>query len=49
MVCDVNVCNFADDTTPFVCAQKLENVMMSLEEYSEISIYWFELRRIKHR
>ena len=49
MVYDENVCNFADDTTPFVCDQKLKNVLMSLEEYSKISIYWFELRRIKHR
>ena len=34
----VNVCNFADDTTPFVCDLNLEVVLTQLEECSELVI-----------
>ena len=38
----VNVCNFADDTTPFVCKLNLEVVLTQLEECSELVIAWFQ-------
>ena len=38
--CDI--CNFADDTTPFVCDKDLEFVISQLEEYSQVAINWFE-------
>ena len=37
-----NVCNFADDTTPYVCNKNLEFVLLKLEEQSNIAINWFE-------
>ena len=33
-----NVCNFADDTTPYVCNENLEFVLLKLEEQSNIAI-----------
>ena len=42
-----DVCNFADDTTPFFCDFDLETVINKLEEYSEISITWFETNFMK--
>ena len=43
----VNVCNFADDTTPFVCELNLEVVLTQLEEYSEFVIAWFQNNYMK--
>ena len=37
----VNVCNFVDDTTPFVCDLNLEIVLTQLEECSELVMAWF--------
>ena len=28
---DINICNFADDTTPFICDETLERVLDKLE------------------
>ena len=38
--CDV--CNFADDTTPYVCDKNLEFALTKLENHSDIAINWFE-------
>ena len=38
--CDI--CNFADDTTPYVCSKNLD-----LEQHSNIAIKWFEKNYIK--
>ena len=35
---DCNVCNFADDTTPFVCNKNLDFVLNELERNSNIAI-----------
>ena len=43
----VNVCNFADDTTPFVCDLNLEVVLTQLEECSELVIAWFQNNYMK--
>ena len=42
-----NVCNFADDTTPYVCNKNLEFVPLKLEEQSNIAINWFENNYMK--
>ena len=44
---DANICNFADDTTPFVCDLNLKTVMETLESHSEIAITWFECNYMK--
>ena len=38
----MNVFNFADDRTPFVCDLNLEVVLTQLEEGSELVIAWFQ-------
>ena len=43
--CDI--CNFADDTTPFVCDKDLEFVISQLEEHSQVAINWFENNYMK--
>ena len=43
--CDV--CNFADDTTPYVCSKNLEFVLTKLEEHFNIAIEWFENNNLK--
>ena len=42
-----DVCNFADDTTPYVCNKNLEYVLTKLEEHSDIAIKWFENNYMK--
>ena len=42
-----NVCNFADDTTPFVCDLNLEVVLTQIEESSELMIAWFQNNYMK--
>ena len=43
----MNVCNFADDTTPFVCSLNLEVVLTQLEECSELVIAGFQNNYMK--
>ena len=43
--CDV--CNFADDTTPYVYNKKFAFVLAKLEENSNIARKWFENNYIK--
>ena len=40
---DVEVCNFADDTTPFVCDLDLDTALTKLEENSAIALTWFQV------
>ena len=39
---EINVCNFADDTTPFVCHKYLEELVKNFERNTELAIHWFE-------
>ena len=34
------ICNFADDTTPYVCDSNLKLVLETLEHSSELAIVW---------
>ena len=45
LTCDI--CNFADDTTPYVCNSSLEYVLEKLEEYSALAMDWFEIFEMK--
>ena len=44
---DIDICNFADDTTPYVCGQNLEHVLSKLEHNSELAISWFKNNYMK--
>ena len=39
---DVGMCNFADDTTTYICGENLENVLKSLEKISMLLIHCCE-------
>ena len=43
----IDVCNFADNTTPFVCDMDLNIVMGKLEENSASALTWFECNHMK--
>ena len=39
----VDICNFADDTTPYVCDSNLKSVSQALDHNSEVAIASFEV------
>ena len=39
---DIDIWNFADDTTSYVCDVNLKSVLEKLEENSELVVTWFE-------
>ena len=43
----IQACNFADDTTSFVCSQNLAEVVKELEENSNLAINWFQNNYMK--
>ena len=43
----IDICNFVDNTTPYVCASNLKSVLEKLERNSELVIAWFEMNYIK--
>ena len=43
----VDICNFADDTTPYVCDSNLQSVPETLEHNSELPTAWFEMNYMK--
>ena len=43
----VDICNFADDTTPYVCDSNLISVLETLEHNSEPAIAWIEMNYMK--
>ena len=45
LTCDI--CNFADDTTSYVCNSSLKYVLERLEEYSALAVEWFEMNEEK--
>ena len=42
LIKDVDVCNFADDATIFICDYSLQKALNSLGETAELAICWFE-------
>ena len=43
----VDICNFADDTTPYVCSSNLKTVLETLEDNSKLAIAWLETNYMK--
>ena len=43
----VNICNFADDTTLYVCNSNLKSVLETLGHNPELAIVWFEMNYMK--
>ena len=44
---DCDVCNFADDTTPYACDTNLESLMSRLEFATDQAIEWFGINYMK--
>ena len=44
---DIDIASYADDTTPFIVENNIENVIASLEQVSENLFNWFKNNRLK--
>ena len=44
---ECNVCNYADDTTPYVCDNDIKNLFLRLEHDSALAIKWFQYNYMK--
>ena len=44
---DIDIASYADDTTPFIVENNIENVIASLEQVSEDLFNWFKNNRLK--
>ena len=44
---DIDICNFADDTTPNICDMELKVVLGKLENCRELAIAWFKSNYMK--
>ena len=44
---EIDIRNFAGDTTLYVCDSNLKSVLEKLEHNSELAIAWFEMNYIK--
>ena len=44
---EIDICNFADGTTPYVCDSNLKSVLEKSEHNSELAIAWFEMNYMK--
>ena len=44
---EIDIRNFADDTTPYVCDSNLKSVLEKLEHNFELAIAWFEMNHMK--
>ena len=42
-----DICNFEDETTPYVCDSNLKTVRETLEHNSELAIVWFDMNYMK--
>ena len=43
---DIEICNFANDTTPNVCDMELKVVLDKMENCSELAIAWFNYMKL---
>ena len=44
---EIDNCNFADDTTPYLFGSNLKSVLEKLEYNSELAIAWVEMNHMK--
>ena len=47
MVKDVDIASYADDSTPFIVENNVDNVIASLEQVSDALFNWFKNNRLK--
>ena len=43
----IEICSYADDTTPYTCAEDLDTVILNLEEIASIFLDWFQYNHMK--
>ena len=43
----MDICNFAEDKTLFICKNSFENFVKPLEENVEFALDWFKKNRMK--
>ena len=43
----IDICNFADGITPYVCDSNVKSVLETLEHNSELVVAWFEINYVK--
>ena len=44
---EIDICNFTDDTTPYVCDSNLNSVLEKLEQNSELATALFKMNYMK--
>ena len=48
MLKDIDVASYADDNTPFIVENNIDNVIASLEQVSDALFNWFKNNRLKN-
>ena len=48
MVKDIDIASYADDSTPFIVENNIDNVIASLEQVSDALFNWFKNNRLKN-
>ena len=48
MVKDIDIPSYADDSTPFIVENNIDNVISSLEQVSDTLFNWFKNNRLKN-
>ena len=48
MLKDIDVASYADDNTPFIVENNIDNVIASLEQVSDVLFNWFKNNRLKN-
>ena len=43
----IDICNFADGITPYVCDSNVKTVLETLEHNSELAVAWFKINYVK--
>ena len=47
MVKDIDIANYADDSTPFILENNINSIIESLEQISDALFNWFKNNRLK--
>ena len=48
MLKDIDIASDADDSTPFIVKNNIDNVIASLEQVSDVLFNWFKNNRLKN-
>ena len=48
VVKDIDIASYADDSTPFIVENNIDNVIASLEQVSDALFNWFKNNRLKN-